>query len=261
MVPPQHGAWAFLGLPVLTAATLSPPSAAVVLLLVAWVSAYPASYFVLALERDRTSRRPDPGRFRRPLAIWWALVLLAGVPLLVLRPWLLWVALAYAASFLVNIVYARRRDERALGNDLVFVAQCTAMVPVTWAVAVGDSSPALPQVASAPAQVWVLTCCVALLLVGSTLHVKSLIRERDRPGFRTASHLVAATSFLASFALAAWWGLPAGLLLVLPFGWFLARSLMMGLPAPRPARIGMIELVGFVLLVLAAALAPSGGST
>jgi hypothetical protein len=250
-VPSQHGAWAFLGLPVATAVTLTPSTPALVLLAVTWVAAFPASYFLLAILRDRTARRPDPGRYLQPLLLWWGLLLLCGVPLLVLRPWLAWVALLYLASFAVNVAYARRHDERALGNDLVFIAQCTTMVPVTWAVGEGSAG----DLPSAPAHLWVLTVAVGLLLTGSTLHVKSLIRERARPAFRTASRAFAAGSLVASVGLALWWGLPSGLLLVAPYGWFLARSLAMGLPAPRPGRIGIVELVGFVLLVIAAALA------
>jgi len=255
LVPPQHGAWAFLGLPVLAAATIVPSTPVLALLLATWVAAYPAAYFALAAQRDGTSRRPQPRRFARPLALWWGATLLFGVPLLLMRPWLGWVGALYAASFAVNVVYARRHDERALGNDLVFIAQCTAMVPVTWAVAVGDRSPTPPALASAPVQLWVLTIAVGLLLVGSTLHVKSLIRERGRPGFGTASRVFAAACVVVALPLAAWWGLPSGLLLTLPYLWFLGRSLAMRLPAPRPARIGMIELVGFCLLVLAAAAA------
>lgn len=255
LVPPQHGAWAFLGLPVATATTVSPLEPVLALLAVAWVAAYPASYFVLALVRDGASRRPDPARFRRPLVIWWVLALAAGLPLLVLRPWLAWVGLLYAVSFLVNIAFARRRDERALLNDAVFIAQCTAMTVVTWMVAVGGAAWSPPSLAQAPAHLWVLTAAVAMLLSGSTLHVKSLIRERADPRYARASRALAVASLAASAGLALWWGLPSGLLLVAPFAWFAGRSALMTGPAPRPARVGMVELVGFVLLVGAAALA------
>ena len=91
-MPPQHGAWAFLALPVAVAVTVSPWTPLLLLVAVAWVCAYPASYFVLALVRDRASRHPDARRFVRPLAIWWVPTLAAGVALLVARPWLVWVA-------------------------------------------------------------------------------------------------------------------------------------------------------------------------
>jgi YwiC-like protein len=258
-VPPQHGAWAFLALPVAAAVTVSPWTPLLLLLAAAWACAYPASYFVLALVRDRASRHPDAGRFVRPLAIWWIAVVAVGLPLLLARPWLAWVALGYAALFAVNIAFARRRDERALVNDAVFVVECASMVPVTWAVAAGGATLALPSPASVPAHVWVLTVAVALVLIGSTLHVKSLIRERADPRFARASGLLAWASLLASLGLAAWWGLPSGLLLVAPFAWFAFRSALLADPASRPARIGMIELVGFVLLVLGSAVATAVG--
>lgn len=258
-MPPQHGAWAFLALPVAVAVTVSPRTPLLLLVAAAWICAYPASYFVLAVVRDRASRHPDPGRFIRPLAIWWIPTLAAGLPLLIARPWLVWVALGYAALFTVNIAFARRRDERALVNDAVFVAECAAMVPVTWAVAAGGSSLAPPPLASVPAHVWVLTAAVALLLSGSTLHVKSLIRERADPRFARASREFAWACLLLSLGLAAWWGLPSGLLLVAPFAWFALRSVLLADPTSRPARLGMVELVGFVLLVLAAAVATATG--
>lgn len=255
MVPPQHGAWAFLGLPVATGAVVSPWSPVLVPMLIAWVAAYPASYFVLAVVRDAAGRHPDPTRFARPLAVWWSIALVAGVVTLVARPWLVWVALAYAASFLVNIGFARRRDERAIVNDLVFIAQCTAMVPVTWMVATGATTLAPPSLAGSPPHLWVLTLAVALLLVGSTLHVKSLIRERADPRYARASVVVALASVAASVGLAAWWGLPAGWLLVVPFAFFAFRALRLHDPSMRPAVLGMIELVGFCLLIGCSAVA------
>ncbi|MGL4442785.1 MAG: YwiC-like family protein [Alsobacter sp.] len=254
-MPPQHGAWAFLALPVAVAVTVSPWTPLLLLLAVAWVCAYPASYFVLAVVRDRASRHPDTARFARPLAIWWIPALAAGIPLLIVRPWLIWVAMGYSVLFAVNIAFARRRDERALVNDAVFVLECAAMVPVTWAVAAGGSTLAAPPLSSVPVHAWVLTAAVALLLSGSTLHVKSLIRERADPRFARASRSFAWASLVAAVGLAVWWGLPAGLLLIVPFAWFVLRSMLLADPASRPARIGMVELVGFVLLVLAAAVA------
>ena len=144
---------------------------------------------------------------------------------------------ATPALFAVNIAFARRRDERALVNDAVFVVECAAMVPVTWAVAAGGTTLAPPPLASVPAHVWVLTVAVALLLSGSTLHVKSLIRERADPRFARASRVVrVGLPARGSLGLAAWWGLPSGLLLVVPFAWFALRSMLLADPSSRPAR-------------------------
>lgn len=247
-VPPQHGAWAFLGLPLVCGLAVSPWSQLLLALAVTWVVAYPVSYFVLTLVKDSASRRPNPRRFRTPLLVWGAAAVPTTVLLVAARPWLLWIALVYLATFGVNIAFARRRDDRALLNDTVFITQCTAMVVVTWAVAVGQTSWSPPPASSAPSHLWVLTIAVGFMLVGSTLHVKSLIRERDNSQFGRRSRDFALASLLTSLALAWWWGLPQGVFLVVPFAFLAARSVLMTGRPPKPSRIGMIELVGFLLL-------------
>lgn len=252
LVPPQHGAWAFLGLPLVVGWTVVSWTPLLVALAVAWVAAYPASYFLLASLAERSRRHPQPARFVRPLLVWSVPTVVAAATLVWFRPWLVWVGLAYLAAFAVNLAYARRRDERALSNDAVFMAECAAMVAVTWGVGVGDGGWAAPL--PVPADVWVLTFSVALLLTGSTLHVKSLIRERADRRYARASRTFAVVSVPLAVGLAAWWGLPGGAWLLLPFAYFAVRAFAIRRPL-RPGLIGVVELVGFVLLVVAALLA------
>lgn len=131
------------------------------------------------------------------------------------------------------------------------------MVPITWAVATGTQSWAPPPLSSVPSEIWVLTVVCALVLVGSTLHVKSLIRERRDPRYAVASRVVAVGSVAAAAGLAAWWGLPQGWWLVVPFVLLAVRAFVVGRRPLRPGVIGMIELAGFVVAVLAAVLAAS----
>jgi hypothetical protein len=252
LVPPQHGAWAFLGLPLVAGLAVAPWTPVLLLLAITWIVAYPLSYFLLALAKDAASRHPHPKRFTRPIAVWSLVAVPAAIALVVLRPWLIWIGALYLVGFAVNIAFARRRDDRALVNDAVFIVECAAMVPVTWAVGVGTTGWALPDFSQAPKQTWLLTIAVALLLAGSTLHVKSLIRERANPGFTRLSQTYAVVALAASILLAWAWGLPSGLFLVLPFAWCVGRSVAMAGTSPSPPRIGMVELVGFCLLGLPA---------
>ena len=252
MVPPQHGAWAFLGLPLVVGVAVAEPTGVLAVLALAWVFAYPWSYFALAIVHERRARHPHPERFRRPLAVWSAVALPALAVLVLLRPWLVWIGLAYAVAFAINAAFALRREDRALVNDVVFIAECTALVPIAWGIGATGRSWQVPDFALAPSTVWIVTSAVALLLTGSTLHVKSLIRERTNSDFARLSLAFAIMSLVISVALAWLWGLPAGLFLVLPFAWCAGRSLVMRGRVFAPARIGMIELVGFLLLAIPA---------
>ena len=249
-VPPQHGAWAFLGLPLVLGAIVAPMSALLAVLAVAWVAVYPLSYAALGLVR---ARRPQ--RFRKPFAVWFAVVLPAVAVLLVARPWLVWVGLGYLLLFAVNLHYAQRNDERAMGNDLVFILECSLMVPVTWAVAVGDGSWSPPSLADIPSRVWVLTVVCAMVLTGSTLHVKSLIRERRDSRYARGSRVFALACVPASIVLAFWWGWPEGMWLIAPFLALAVRAFIVGRHPMRPGTIGIIELGGFLLVAASAVLA------
>ena len=252
IVPPQHGAWAFLGLPLVVGIAVARPTWSLAVLSVAWICAYPWSYFALAVMKEQRSRHPHPERFRRPLVIWSAIAVPAIGVLVVLRPWLLWLGVAYAVAFGVNASFALRRDDRALVNDVVFILECTALVPIAWGVGASGRTWQLPAFGDAPGAVWILTAAVGLLLSGSTLHVKSLIRERSTAGFARLSLAFAMLSLVISVALAWAWGLPVGVFLVLPFAWCVGRSVALRGRTPAPARIGMIELVAFLLLALPA---------
>jgi len=249
-VPPQHGAWAFLALPVLLGALVSPWTPLVLLLAVAWVAVYPLSYAAFGMVR---ATRPD--RFRRPLLVWSAAALLPSAVLLWHRPWLVWVGAVYAVFFLVNLGYARRNDERALTNDLVFVFECAAMVPVTWAVSVGAQSLVPPPIADVPSRVWVLTGVVVLALTGSTLHVKSLIRERRDRRYALASRAFAVASVGAAAGLAVAWGLPSGWWLVPAFVVLAVRAFVVGRTPRKPMVIGLVELGGLVAVYAGALMA------
>ena len=249
-LPPQHGAWAFLGLPLVLGAVVAPGTPLLLVLALAWVAVYPLSYAALGLVR---AKRPQ--RFRRPFVVWLAVVLPAVLVLVVARPWLVWVGLGYMAVFTVNLRYAKHNDERAIGNGLVFAAECAAMVAVTWSVGAGERSWTPPALGTVPDRVWVLAVVCGLVLVGSTLHVKSLVRERRDPRFARASRVVAVASVPASVALAAWWGWPGGAWLVVPFVVIALRAFLVGRRPLRPGAIGMIELGGFVLVALGSVLA------
>lgn len=245
VVPPQHGAWGFLGLPVLMGLAAAGWSPWVLPLAVAWVAAYPSSWALTGL---LTARRPR--RFRRAALVWIPPALVAGIPLLVTHRWLSWVLAVYLLLFAVNLHQARLRRERSLTNDLVLVAECVLLVPVLAGVVDGASGWRVPLSAMTTTTVLLAALMTALTLVGSTLHVKSLIRERANPAFTTASRVFAVAA--AAVVLAASLAVGGSPWLAAPFVLLAARATWWHDPTWRPARIGLVELGGLVAVAATA---------
>jgi hypothetical protein len=253
LLPNQHGAWAFLVLPFLLGACATGWSLLLAPLLVAWIAAYPFSWAVAALVS-----MPRPERYRLAAGVWSAVAAVCGGVVLVQRPWLVWALAAYAVGFAVNLRFARARAERSLANDLVLVVECTLLVPIVAGVVSGAVGWSLPWAAMTEPAVLVWAAACLLTLVGSTLHVKSLIRERRDPRFGRASKALAVVSVPLVVAVAvaggvAWWAV------ALPFALLAGRALWLDDPGSRPGRIGMIELAGFLAVVAGAIAAATVG--
>ena len=214
----------------------------------AWIVAYPVGYFGgralgTRIRRGSWTRlaRREAGR-----AVPWAVALaVLGLPLVVLRPWLMAVAVVVAAIWGVSLLITLRESERALSNDVVLVLLSVVAVPTVWAISAAAPGwwPELPPV---PVSVWWATAATGVFLFGTVLHVRSLLREAGNRRFHWLSvgyHGLA----LVGFALVSpWW--------ILGFAPALVRAVALR-PGLRPAVIGAIESVMSLFFVIAAVLA------
>lgn len=245
-IPQQHGAWAFLAVPLLVGLVVVGWSWLGLIFAAAWVLAYPASYYLGRAVVVRWRRGQWTRLARRELndAVPW--IVMATVPalvLLVIRPWLAWVGLALALAWAVSVWLTRSGHERGASNDLLLVAQASLAVPIMWGI-VNDSSTLGVGVGGSAAAWWAALVCL-LFFTGSVLHVKSLIREADDRRWAVASR-VYALACLATAAISPW--------LLLPFGAAAARAFTVP-PGAKPAVIGAVETVVSVLVVIGVALA------
>lgn len=212
-------------LPYLASVAVVGPTWAHLPLLGAWLTGYLLSYYAfLSLK----SRRPR--RYRAQLLAYTGAAVALGLPLLALRPAVLWYAPAYALLLAVNAGFAWWRRERALVNDLASVAQSCVMVFVVTTVA-----------GQPPANVAGVFAAVATYFVGTVLYVKTMIRERDNVVYRWASvgyHALA-------LGLMAWLSLALGAVFTL----LLLRAWALPGRGLAPARVGAIEIVLSALLL------------
>ncbi|MEV6348063.1 YwiC-like family protein [Actinoplanes sp. NPDC051851] len=227
-VPPQHGAWAMLLLPYLAGVCSAGFRWPDLPLLGAWLGGYLLSYFVFQAIKSRR-----PARYRQQFLIYGLATLVFGVPTVLAEPSLLLFAPVYAVLLAVNAWYAYRRRERALLNDLSSVLQSSLMVFVVGAIAgqtVGHEI--------APFLV------VFLYLTGAVFYVKTMIRERESPGYHRASIAVHAVALALVCVL--------GLFATLIFAFLLARAWSLPGRGLTPKRVGLIEIAASVLVFLTA---------
>jgi len=244
-VPPQHGAWAFLVVPVLVGFAIAGASAAGWLFLLAWLVAYPVGYYAGRALTARVRRGSWTRLARRELgrAVPWAVGLLVlGIPLLLTRPWLLAAAAVLAVLWAAGLLVADRRGERSMANDLLLVAQALVAVPLAVAVVAGPSALTGPQALTVASGAAV----VGIYLAGSVIHVKSLLREAGNLGFRRLNLTWHGAAVVVTTLLSAWW--------LLGFVPALVRAVVLR-PGLRPGAIGAVEAVVAVLVVAAAVLA------
>ena len=226
-VPPQHGAWAMLAVPWLGGVLTAGFHWVHLPLLGAWLAGYLCSYYVLQAVKTRR-----PARFRAQLLLYAPLaVVLAGLVVAV-RPQVLAYAPVYALLSACNALYARRRRERALLNDIASVVQSCVMVFVAATVA-----------GTPPGEVVPVFAAVLLYFTGTVLYVKTMIRERDNPAYLRASVTYHAAAAAAATLLG---GLPA-----VVFTLLLARAVVIPRFRLAPKHVGMIELGACVLLLAA----------
>lgn len=260
-IPTQHGAWAMLAVPFLVGAIRGGLHPLHLLLLGCWVVGYFAFYAAGVWMRSR--RNP---RYVRALTSYTIVCAALGAILVVLRPQLLGWLLIYVPIAAVSLMYSARRQDRALLNDVVTILAACIMAPVAFGIGTRASgappewtrgSAATDMLVVDPAMGWV-TLALVCYFVGTSLYVKTLIRERRSRGYHVGSwayHGAVALFWLAAPFL----GVPvpplAHWLLFAFFVVMAARAGVMAGRRVRPMKVGLVEIAASTALLLILVLA------
>ena len=243
-VPNQHGAWAMLvtpfGFGLVLAVRAGTAGGWLVPLFACWILGYFAFHDASLWLKAAPARR---GRYVPPLLTYAGASAVAGLVSLAWAGWALaWWALAYLPLLLPALWLASRRQERHLAGGLLTTGLAAAMLlvarfPDPLAML---ADPALPAAA-------LLAAMTFGYFIGTVLHVKALIRERNDP--RSAPRCIAYHAVLAVLTVCAvvvgwltWWWIPWALLLVVR-AWWMPRA------RRKPGVIGAVEIVNSVLLL------------
>lgn len=177
-VPQQHGAWAMLVVPLLVGAIwrirdgeMDPRSWFLLpVLAVAWIVGYFAFNAASLWLKARPARRPT---FHRPLLVYCSVAGVAALAAVALQPRLLTWAPVYGVLTAGTLWLVTRGRERAVVSGLLTIAAASAM-----ATTVRSASPLEADIGR-----WEPALLCFAYFFGTVLYVKTLIRERGKPGW------------------------------------------------------------------------------
>ena len=240
-LPKQYGAWAMLVAPVVTGAIIGGFGWGSVAVGCAWVVAYLA---YMAVRGAMTGRRPRG--FVTPSITYSILTACLVAGLLSWRPALLWWAIPLAVILGISLVLIATGHEHSAVNDAGLIGASTLMCAVTATAHL--LSRGLTWHAFWPAvawpTAWIATVVLAAYFWGTIPYVKTMIRERDKPGWYAGSVGYHVALIVPAFLVNRWVG---GLALLVAARAVLVPKLF---PRAKPKQIGVAEVVLTVLLVL-----------
>lgn len=218
--------------PTLIAAVTVGATPAHAALLIAWLSAYCFNfYFALGI---KTRRRADHWQaVRAQLLIYGGIAAFGAAFVATAAPVSLWLAPGLAIGAAANLTFVIRKDERSWLNDVIGIVLAMS---VGWlAYQLGDGAEST--------EVWHSLLAQSLYFLGTVWHVKSLIRERNSPRWRTGSIVWHTLAVLVALVfINVWVGLTFGLALI--------RAIKTAAWRLSVKQIGLVEVGLTVLLAV-----------
>ncbi len=218
-----------LVVPFLFGMLASTPGAIHGLLFVCWLLIYLLMFPLLQWIRTGKATR-----FRKPVLFYGVLLVPAAAILVILRPVILLLALLFVPLFGINALYAKRKRERALLNDIAAIVQFSLMVFISYQLGGGTDFRLAME----------LFLISTVYFIGTAFYVKTIIRERNNKRFYAYS----VTYHLVLALLAIWFLSPA---LQLAAMVLLARAVWFPRTGITAKPSGMLEIV-YSVIVLAA---------
>lgn len=165
ILPKEHGAWAMWIAPYLIGILITNIKWTHIPLLISIFFTYIAiSPFLQGIRRPKERKELWRNSFS-----YLTIAFLAAIPIFVAFPGILYVLLFIFPLFLINIYFAKKRNDRALLNDLAAMAALNSTIFAAYYIGAN-------QYTLEVLLIWLLTL---LFFFGSALYVKSMFRERQ----------------------------------------------------------------------------------
>lgn len=229
VIPHEHGGWAMVSVPFLFGVMAGTPKWDHILLFIAWLCLYLASYPTL----QALKRRKQRDHLLKWSAIYGAIALAALVYPLYHMPALFYFAIPFVLLLIVNIWHVKQRAERALVNDLCAILIFSIGGAAAYLYGDGD---------------WNLTMLFVVLFnflyfMGTAFFVKTIFRERGNKKWEAAARIYHILLLFIPWACGYPW-------MTLPFIIPLIRTLLLAGKQIKPMKAGIIEIIGSVQFIV-----------
>ena len=172
LISNQHGAIFMALVPFIYGMLLANPVWAHVFLLLGWFSLYLMTYPFLNLFKGKNLEL-----YKKWSVIYFAAAVIFAIPALIYNWQVLYFMFAMLPFVAVNIYFTKKKDERNLWNDLagILIFALAGMGSYYFSDRTFDE------------KIWWVALYPSLFFIGTTLYVKSMMRERKNPLYLKAS--------------------------------------------------------------------------
>ena len=172
LISNQHGAIVMALVPFIYGMLLANPVWAHIFLLLGWFSLYLMTYPFLNLFKGKNLEL-----YKKWSVIYFAAAVIFAIPALIYNWQVLYFMFAMLPFVTVNIYFTKKKDERNLWNDLagILIFALAGMGSYYFSDRTFDE------------KIWWVALYPSLFFIGTTLYVKSMMRERKNPLYLKAS--------------------------------------------------------------------------
>ncbi|MFC7679968.1 YwiC-like family protein [Paenibacillus sp. GCM10028914] len=229
VLPHEHGGWAMVSVPFLFGVLAGTPRWSHILLFIAWLFLYLASYPLLqALKRKK--QRTHLLKFA---AIYGLIGLTAVIYPLIIKPQLFYFAIPFLLLLSLNIWHVKRKSERAIFNDF-----CAILI-----FALGGAASYMYGDGGWNFEMLTIVLYNLVYFMGTAFFVKTVFREKNNAAWKKASYIYHVLILIVPIVLGQPW-------MILPFLFPLIRTFLFSGKTMRPMKVGIMEIIGAVQFII-----------
>lgn len=229
IIPHEHGGWGMISIPYLFGVLAGTPRLSHILLFIAWLFFYLASYPML----QALKRKKQRAYLLKFTVIYGVIAILAMIYPLIVKPDLFYFGIPLILLLSVNIWHVKHKSERAIFNDF-----CAILI-----FSLGGAASYLLGGGGWNLEMLTIVIYNFIYFMGTAFFVKTIFRERGKAVWKNTALIYHVLILLVPWILGQPW-------MILPFLYPLIRTFLFSGKSMRPMKAGIIEIIGTLQFII-----------